>query len=96
MKLLDSFTVAESGARKYASRGNYKVILQVSDPRTAREIAPQVRKLVERGFLKSPDATMPLTTDGEAVYVRGSKLRVIRIEKVSTTMVKIHLEEMTQ
>ena len=33
----------------------------------------QVRKLVERGFLKSPDAKMPLTTDGEAVYVRVAR-----------------------
>ncbi len=45
----------------------------MSDPKAAREIAPQVRKLVERGFLKSPDAKMPLTTDGEAVYVRVAR-----------------------
>jgi hypothetical protein len=95
-KLLDSFSVGESGARKYASQGPYRAVLEVQSPKTAREIAPQVRALVERGFLKSPDSSIPLPTDGEAVFIRGVKFRVLRVDKVSDREVKIYLEEVDQ
>lgn len=92
-KLLDSFSVAASGARKYAGRGDYRAILEVTDPKTAREIAPQVRALVDAGLLMSPNPSLPLPTDGEAVYMRGAKFRVVRIDKISTREIKVHLEE---
>lgn len=92
-KLLDSFSVAESGARKYASRGEYRAILEVAAPKSAREIAPQVRALVREGLLRSPDPAMPLPTDGEAVYIRGAKFRVAKITKISAREVKILLGE---
>jgi len=94
-KLLDSFSVAESGARKYATRGEYRVILEVTTPRQAREIAPQVRALVERGYLTSPNPAMPLPTDGEAVYLRGSQFRVAKITELSPTEIKVYLEEVS-
>ena len=95
-KLLDSFSVAESSARKYAATGQYRAIIEVTNPKSAREIAPQVRSLIERGFLQSPDPKHPLLTDGEAVYVRGVKFRVLRVTKVSDREVKVYLEEVSR
>ncbi len=77
-KPADSWSVAESGARKYASARRFQVTMVCRKARTARDIGPLVRML--RKGIASPDPAHPVETDGEAVFLNGTRFRVVRIE----------------
>ena len=94
-KPADSWSLAESGARKYASAKRYQVVLVCDTHQSARDISPIVRSLA--GEISSPNPAMPIRTDGEAVFLNGTRFRVVKIEVQQDTpeggRAIVHVEE---
>lgn len=77
-KPADSWSVAQSGARKYAKANRYQVTMVCESHHSAKDISPLVRSL--RGELSNPDPAHPLVTDGETVFANGARFRVVKID----------------
>ena len=77
-KPVESWSVAQSGARKYAAQKPWKVILYAEESVSARDISPLVRSVKE--LIISPNPAMPLVTDGEAVFCSDTRFEVLRVE----------------
>lgn len=77
-KLADSWSLAESGARKYAEAQRFQVTLVCQKSRTAKDISALVRSV--KNEIKQPDTSRPLVTDGEVIYSHGARFKAIKVE----------------
>jgi len=82
-KPADSWSVAESGARKYAAKKPFSVTLVCEKHTAAKDISELVRSL--RGEIRNPDPAHPLMTDGEVIFAQGAQFKVTRIVRGSIT-----------
>jgi hypothetical protein len=80
-KPVESWSVALSGARKYAANQPWRVILHCEQSNAARNISPLVRSIKDQ--IQSPNPKMPLVTDGEAVFFSNQRFTVTKIETVT-------------
>jgi hypothetical protein len=78
-KPADSWSVAESGARKYQRNGPFSVKLVCEKHAAAKDISALIRSIKHK--IRNPDPNHPLVTDGEVVFANGAKFRVLRIER---------------
>lgn len=77
-KIADSWSLTRGGADKYSRAKPFGVMLILNKHRTAKDISAIVR-----GFgneVSSPDVTKPILTDGEAVFLKGARFRVLKID----------------
>jgi hypothetical protein len=89
-KPADSWSRALSGARKYAAKGDFRVMLVSESHRTAKDISPLVRSVA--GEIRNPDPKHPLVTDGEVVFTKDARFRFLRMEKTNGG-ITIYVEE---
>ena len=82
-KPADSWSVAASGARKYARRKPYGVTLICENHASAKDLSELLRSM--QGELSNPDPAHPLVTDGEVVFAKGARFEVLRIERGNQT-----------
>jgi hypothetical protein len=63
--------------------------------RSARDISPLVRSFGDE--VSSPNPAMPILTDGEAVFLNGTRFRVVKVEVQQDTpdggRAIVHVEE---
>lgn len=78
-KAADSWSVAESGARKYRRSGPFSVMLVCEKHSAAKDISALIRSIKDK--IRNPDPKHPLVTDGEVVFANGAKFKVLRIER---------------
>lgn len=77
-KPADSWSLAESGARKYAKAQRFQVILICQKSRTAKDISSLVRSVKDE--IKQPDVSRPLVTDAEVIFSQGARFKVLKVE----------------
>ncbi|MEO5914862.1 MAG: hypothetical protein ABIS50_11555 [Luteolibacter sp.] len=82
-KPAESWSIAASGARKYAAPGRFKLTLICEKSYGAKDISPLVRSLADE--IRNPDPAHPLLTDGEVIFLQGAMFKVTRIERGKIT-----------
>jgi hypothetical protein len=82
-KPADSWSVAISGARKHAAGKRFRIMLVCEQHRSARDISALVRSI--EAELRSPSPAHPPVTDGEAVFLQGTRFRVRKVVVESNT-----------
>ena len=91
---LESWTSSDAAAATYARSGGqgWSVILSVDKPQAAADFSPLVRSMADE-VDKQP--TPPLVTESEWVYPTGSRFRVLKYHKdTSTRTVTLRLQEL--
>jgi hypothetical protein len=77
-KPAESWSLALSGARKYTNKKPFKVLLVSEENRSAKDVSQLVRSVKNK--IVNPTVTSPLETDGEVVFLQGTKFEVIKID----------------
>lgn len=87
----ESWTTALSSARKYYSAKPHQILLVCEKNRSGRDISPLVRSV--KDLIISPNPSMPLFTDGEAIMPAGTRFKVTK-EKQEGGVSIFYVEEL--
>lgn len=82
-KVADSWTTSAATAKRYSmqNQSNWRVVLVADEYHSGKRIDKLVRTLQAQGDLEQPNPAHPHVTEGETLFLQGTRFTVNRVEK---------------